>query len=63
MEAGVVSHPDHVKQQNVAETLGSVVTESLFHNHGFKQFCFIELNVLHYIGIRTTHEQIDFHCY
>ncbi|KAJ0616613.1 hypothetical protein HanIR_Chr02g0092501 [Helianthus annuus] len=27
-----MSHPDHVKQQNMAESSGSVVTESLFHN-------------------------------
>ncbi|KAJ0433849.1 hypothetical protein HanIR_Chr17g0874801 [Helianthus annuus] len=33
-----VSHPDHVKQQIVAETSGSVVTESLFHNHGLNSF-------------------------
>ena len=38
-----LSHPDHVKQQDVAKTSGSVVTESLFHNHGLNKFRFIEL--------------------
>ncbi|KAJ0899484.1 hypothetical protein HanRHA438_Chr08g0369111 [Helianthus annuus] len=58
-----MSHPDHVKQQNVAETSGSVVTESLFHNHGINSF--VLLNQMYYITleIETKHKHIVFRCY
>ena len=49
-----MSHPDHVKQQNVAETSRSVVTESLFHNHGLNKFRFIELNELQCLNNKET---------